>query len=117
MYKCPIVLCPRFENGFSICELRDAHSKWHEHPFKCEHKECDYSATGFSTKATLARHVRLCCDPVSDKPIFPKINRCLVGNALNDTIDKDDVIAVRVLVIEISDLRESGTGFVMHAID
>jgi ankyrin repeat protein len=103
----PLVLCPRFENGFSTREFRNAHCKRHERPFKCEYEECDYSAIGFSTKA----------DSVTDEPIFPTINRCPVEKALKDAIDNDDAIAVRALATEISDLQEIETGFLMHAIE
>jgi len=116
VYKCPLVLYPRFEDGFSTRELRDSHCKRHERPIKCEHKECDYSAIRFSTKATLTRHIRLCHDTVSDQPVFPKINICPVEKALNNAIEKDNVIAVRALAIEISDLQEIETGFLMHAV-
>jgi ankyrin repeat protein len=116
VYKCPILTCPHFGNGFTTRNLRDAHYQRHERLFKCEHEECDYSAFGFPTKATLARHVRLCHEAWTDQPIFPKISRRPIDKALNDAIEKEDLIAVRTLAMELLDLQDAPAGFLMRSI-
>lgn len=116
MYKCPIVKCSHFEDGFITRNLRDAHYQRHERPLKCEHEGCDYSAIGFTSKATLTRHVRLCHEAWTDQPVFPKINRCPIDKAINDAIEKEDLIAVRTLAIELLDLQDAPTGFLMRSI-
>jgi ankyrin repeat protein len=71
---------------------------------------------GFSTKAALARHIRLCHDNLTYEPTFPKISRCPIDQALNDAIRKEDLLAVRTLANEISDLPDFSTGFLMNSI-
>jgi hypothetical protein len=105
-----------FESGFETRALRDAHCTRHERAFKCGTEDCDYSAIGFSTKAALARHIRLCHDNLTYEPTFPKISRCPVDQALNDAIRKEDLLAVRTLASEVSDLPDFSTGFLVNSI-
>jgi ankyrin repeat protein len=53
---------------------------------------------------------------LTDQLIFPKIDRCPVDRALNDAIDKEDITAVRTLAIEVLDLQDASTGFLIRAI-
>lgn len=116
VYKCPILTCLHFQDGFTSKRLRDAHLKRHERPFKCEHEDCDFSVFGFSTKATLLQHTRLCHEPLTDQLAFPKIDQCPIDRALNDAIDKGDPPAVRTLAIDALDLQDANTGFLIRAI-
>jgi ankyrin repeat protein len=117
IYKCPNLRCSHFENGFTTRNLRDTHYQRHKRPFKCENEECDYSAIGFTSKSLLARHVRLCHEPSSDQPIFPKISRCPIDKALYDAIDKEDTLAVRTLATELLDLQNAPAGFLLKAVE
>lgn len=116
VYKCSLLACSHFRDGFPSKLLRDTHLKRHERPFKCEQEKCDYAAIGFSTKATLARHARLCHEAFTDEPVFPKIDRLSVDRALNNAIDKGNIAAVRTLAIEVIDLQDASTGFLLRAI-
>lgn len=115
IYKCPNLRCSHFENGFTTRNLRDTHYQRHKRPFKCENEKCDYSAIGFTLKSLLARHVRLCHEPSSDQPIFPKISRCPIDKALYEAIDKEDTLAVRTLATELLDLQNAPAGFLLKA--
>ena len=117
IYKCPNLRCSHFENGFTTRSLRDTHYQRHKRPFKCENEECDYSAIGFTSKSLLARHVRLCHEPSSDQPIFPKISRCPIDKALYEAIDKEDTLAVRTLATELLDLQNAPAGFLLKAVE
>ncbi|TVY90811.1 Ankyrin [Lachnellula willkommii] len=116
VYKCPVLTCSHFEDGFATRKLRDTHYQRHERPFKCRDEECDYSAIGFSTKSLLARHIRLCHETLTDQPVFPKMNRYPIDKALNDAIDKEDLIVIRTLAMELLDLPTFPTGFLMRSI-
>jgi len=116
VYKCPKLRCSHFDDGFGTKSLRDAHYQRHERPFKCEYEDCDYSAIGFASKAILTQHTRLCHSAPSAQPMFPKISRCPIDRALRDAIGKDDALAVRTLAMELLDLEDAPTGFLIQAI-
>ena len=42
MFKCPIVRCKHFHEGFCSRAKRDGHVKGHQRPFRCAIEDCDY---------------------------------------------------------------------------
>ena len=116
LFKCPIISCTRFYQGFDNTELRDKHLGQHERAHKCLHEGCDYRELGFSTEVELRRHVELCHNPLPEEPTFPSVQRVNLSKALNDAIDRDDVQAVRDICSEISVCPPRQTGFVLRAV-
>lgn len=116
LFKCPIVQCPSFQQGFATQSARDNHYQVHEPPFKCPHKGCEYSILGFLAELTLKTHLRLCHDPISDQITFPKVNPRSVEDALNHAIDKDDITAINNFATELSLIVDRNTGFLLRAI-
>jgi len=115
-YKCPMVHCARFEQGFLTRKLRDEHVSLHERAYKCMEDSCDYSTIGFPSKAGLVRHSELCHRPSSEEYTFPYRKRTSLNNALKDAIDKDDVFAVREICMEMSACPIGETGFLFRAV-
>ncbi len=115
-YKCPMVHCARFEQGFLTRKLRDEHVSLHERAYKCMEDSCDYSTIGFPSKAGLVRHSELCHRPSSEEYTFPYRKRTSLSNALKDAIDKDDVFAVREICMEMSACPIGETGFLFRAV-
>ena len=115
-YKCPIIHCVRFEQGFLTCQQRDEHLRLHERGFKCVEDSCDYSIIGFPTKAQVDRHMEICHSPSSEKYTFPIRKRISLSNALKDAIDKNDVFAVREICAEKSACPIEETGFLFQAV-
>ncbi len=73
-------------------KLRDSHWQRHEHPFKCEHRGCE---------------------ELTDQPPFPRLNRRPIDKVPDDAIEKEDLIAVRTLAMELLDLYDAPTGFLV----
>ncbi len=116
LFKCPIVQCPSFQEGFATQTARDNHYKAHEPPFMCPEEGCDYAILGFLEEITLKTHLRLCHDPISSQITFPKVKSRSVEYALNDAIDRDDLTAINDLAKELSLIVDRKTGFLMRAI-
>lgn len=115
LFKCPVINCTRFYQGFATRPQRDKHVGQHERAHKCTHEGCDYKELGFATEAELRRHVELCHQYLPEEPTFPKVQRVNLAKALNDAIDRDDVQAVRDICCEISDCPLRQTGFILRA--
>ena len=116
LFKCPIVSCTRFYQGFENTEQRDKHLGHHERAHKCTQEGCDYTELGFPTEVELRRHVELCHNALPEEPTFPNVQRVNLGKALNDAIDRDDVQAVRDICSEVLACPLRQTGFVLRAV-
>ena len=115
LFKCPIINCTRFHQGFATRQQRDKHIGQHERAHKCTHEGCDYRELGFPTEGELRKHVELCHRVLPEEPTFPKVQRVNLGKALNDAIDRDDVEAVRDICSGTSGCPLRQTGFVLRA--
>ena len=115
LFKCPIINCTRFHQGFATRQQRDKHIGQHERAHKCTHEGCDYRELGFPTEGELRKHVELCHRVLPEEPTFPKVQRVNLGKALNDAIDRDDVEAVRDICSGTSECPLRQTGFVLRA--
>ena len=116
LFKCPIISCTRFYQGFENTELRDKHLRQHERAHKCTHGGCDYRELGFPTEVELRRHVEICHNALPEEPTFPNVQRVNLSKALNDAIDRDDVQAVRDICSEMSACLPRQTGFILRAV-
>ncbi len=116
LFKCPIIGCTRFYQGFATRQQRDKHLGQHERAHKCTHESCDYRELGFPTEVELRKHVELCHNALPEEPAFPNVQRVNLSKALNDAIDRDDVQAVRDICSEISVCSPRQTGFVLRAV-
>ena len=116
LFKCPIINCTRFYQGFENTEERDKHLGRHERAHKCTHEGCDYRELGFPTEVELRRHVELCHNALPEEPTFPNVQRVNLSKALNDAIDRDDVQAVRDICSELSECPLRQTGFILRAV-
>ena len=115
LFKCPIIHCTRFYQGFATRQQRDKHVGQHERAHKCTNEGCDYRELGFPTEGELRKHVELCHRVLPEEPTFPKVQRVNLGKALNDAIDRDDVEAVRDICSGTSECPLRQTGFVLRA--
>ncbi|KAL8837870.1 MAG: hypothetical protein Q9170_002345 [Blastenia crenularia] len=115
-YKCPVLHCVRFEQGFSTRKQRDEHVAVHERAFKCTEDSCDYSTIGFARKVQVASHIKLCHRPAPEAYTFPETRRSSLADALKHAIDKDDVFAVREIGAEMSAHPSEETGFLFRAV-
>ena len=116
LFKCPIVSCTRFYQGFENTEQRDKHLGQHERSHKCIQEGCDYWELGFRTEVELRGHVELCHSALPEEPMFPNVQRVNLSKALNDAIDRDDVQAVRDICSEVLACPLRQTGFVLRAV-
>ena len=116
LFKCPIISCTRFYQGFATRQQRDKHLRQHERAHKCTYEGCDYRELGFPTEVELRKHVELCHNALPEEPAFPNVQRVNLSKALNDAIDRDDAQAVRDICSEISVFPPRQTGFVLRAV-
>ena len=116
LFKCPIINCTRFYQGFARKVQRDEHLGQHERAYKCTHEGCDYRELGFPPEAELRRHVELCHSILPEETTFPNVQRVSFSKALNDAIDRDDVQAVRDICSEMSVCPPRQTGFILRAV-
>ena len=116
LFKCPIISCTRFYQGFATRQQRDKHLRRHERAHKCTYEGCDYRELGFPTEVELRKHVELCHNASPEEPAFPNVQRVNMSKALNDAIDRDDAQAVRDICSEISVFPPRQTGFVLRAV-
>ena len=115
LFKCPIISCTRFYQGFTTRQQRDKHLIQHERAHKCIHEGCDYRELGFPTEAELCRHVELCHRVLPEDTTFPNVQRVNLSKALNDAISRDDVQAVRDICSEVLVCPLQQTGFILRA--
>ena len=116
LFKCPIISCTRFYQGFATRQQRDKHLRQHERAHKCTYEGCDYRELGFPTEVELRKHVELCHNALPEEPAFPNVQRVNLSKALNDAIDRDDAHSVRDICSEISVFPPRQTGFVLRAV-
>ena len=116
LFKCPILKCPSFQQGFATQSARDHHYKVHEPPFVCPHQGCEYEILGFLAETTLKTHLRLCHDSNSNQITFPKVKPRSVEKALNNAIDNDDLAAIDHLANELSSIVDRKPGFLLRAV-
>ena len=57
-FKCPMVFCFYFHEGFPSKKVRDKHVNCHERPFQCEVEDCSISGLGMASYNALLRHNR-----------------------------------------------------------
>lgn len=96
IFKCPIIECPGFLDGYKTKELREKHLTSHQSRFECTFEECEYSTFGFSTLHALAKHMKE-HGPPPDEVSFPQVQRCSLQKSLYAAIDKDDAMVIRSL--------------------
>ena len=58
LFKCQMVFCFYFHEGFANKKIRDKHVDCHERPFQCEVEECGISGLGLASHNALQRHMR-----------------------------------------------------------
>ena len=116
LFKCPLIQCPRFNRGFATRDLRDGHFKRHNRVHKCTFETCDYAELGFPTSGELTRHIRLCHDGSPGGFTFPSVKRVSANKALEDAIDRDDVLAVRDICSTLTEHPVEETGFLLRAV-
>ena len=116
LYKCPVISCTCFYQGFANSRLRDEHLKRHERAHKCTNEGCDYYELGFTTRADLTRHVQLCHETAPEEAEFPKVQPLSLSKALNNAIDRDDAPAVRDICGELLVHPIEETGFLLRAV-
>lgn len=96
IFKCPIIECPGFLDGYKTKELREKHLTSHQSRFECTFEGCEYSTFGFSTLHALAKHMKE-HGPPPDEVSFPQVQRCSLQKSLYAAIDKDDAMVIRSL--------------------
>lgn len=96
IFKCPIIECPGFFDGYKTRDLREEHLISHQSRFECAFEECEFSTFGFSTSHALAKHMKE-HGPPPDEISFPQVQRCSLQKSLHAAIDKDDAMAIRSL--------------------
>ena len=57
-FKCPVVFCFYFHEGFSGKKVRDKHVDCHERPFQCEVEDCGIRGLGLASNKALEKHMR-----------------------------------------------------------
>ena len=114
LFRCWILACPRFLQGFTTRRLRDEHWQTHRSRFSCTHDGCDYSILGFLNRKELAEHL---VEHNSQRLeiTFPKVQRSSLNKALEYAIDQDDFLSTRRLSVEISTLPDRDTSFLLRA--
>ncbi|KAA6406931.1 MAG: hypothetical protein FRX48_09229 [Lasallia pustulata] len=117
IFKCPIVRCRHFHEGFRSRTKRDGHVKGHQRPFRCAIEDCDYQIFGFASEAALTAHSLACHDSSCEVFTFPTIQPRSIWKCLEDAIHDDDAIAVRALCEEVMDLPDAKTGFLLRAVE
>lgn len=115
-FKCPIIRCPRFFDGFATQHQRDKHLKSHSRTHKCLEKTCDYSELGFVSRKELIEHAQICHVTPSEDITFPNARPRSTCIALMDAIDRDDDMAVRDICDPGFVETVSETGFLLRAV-
>ncbi|KAI9819644.1 MAG: hypothetical protein M1827_007094 [Pycnora praestabilis] len=117
IFKCPIIKCSHFHQGFKTQKERDEHLQRHTRSFICTEPDCDYAVIGFSSQSTLKHHYRLCHEPATDDISYPsRVQPRSIPETLEDAIDKDDAIAVRAIAAEALNLSEIKAGYLLRAV-
>ncbi|RYP40562.1 hypothetical protein DL767_001562 [Monosporascus sp. MG133] len=104
-YKCSRPWCRWFFYGFDAFETREDHLREHERPFRCLVEACYGSDIGFATESGLNMHDRrFHCEPTVDFPSLrpPKVKT----ESLHDAIEKDDLLTVKSLVSQGTDMNK-----------
>ena len=114
LFKCPIVPCPSFQDGFKSKDSRDKHLQTHRR-FLCTFNGCDYSILGFSSNSLLTQHLAEHASSVNEVS-FPRIQRSSLQTLLKEAIDKDDFSSTNNLATEISNLPDKPVGFLLLAL-
>lgn len=116
IFKCPILSCFGFLEGFTSQEMRDKHETTHQgQQLSCTHDGCDYSIIGFSSMKQLVKHMAEHETPPKEVQ-FPRVKQCSLRTSLEYAIDKDDDLAVRALLSEFSALQFYETDFLGRAL-
>ncbi|RYP45906.1 hypothetical protein DL768_007810 [Monosporascus sp. mg162] len=104
-YKCSKPWCRWFFYGFDALEAREEHLREHERPFRCLVEGCYGSDIGFATESGLNRHDRrFHCGPTVDFPsLRPSKEKT---DSLHDAIEKDDLLTVKSLVSQGTDMNK-----------
>lgn len=115
VFKCPTPGCPRFINGYGSASHRNNHLSTHGSRYDCHYEGCDHAVLGFSTMSQLEKHL-LDHEPSLEAAVFPKVQRYSLKKSLENSIDKDDVLSVRALSVELSTFPVRETGFFLRAL-
>ena len=115
-FKCPMLRCPRFFQGFATQHQRDKHLKIHNRTHKCLEVTCDYSELGFASQKELVEHTQICHVTPSKDTTFPNVRPKSSCRALEDAIDRDDDMAIRDICDSTFVETVSETGFLLRAI-
>ena len=115
-FKCPMLRCPRFFQGFASQDRRDNHLKSHSRTYKCLELTCDYSELGFVSQKELVEHTQICHVIPSEGFTFPNARPRSSCTALKDAIDHDDDTAIREICDPGFVETVSETGFLLRAI-
>jgi hypothetical protein len=88
LFYCPIISCPRYQNGFQTISERNRHLREHERSFKCARVNCDFNSIGFRTEAELEQHNADCASIPDKREEIP---------IPSDWKQFDDTIKLRIL--------------------
>jgi ankyrin repeat protein len=71
LFCCPIISCPRYQNGFQTISARNRHREEHQRSFKCARVDCDFNSIGFRTEAELEQHNADCASAPDRREEIP----------------------------------------------
>lgn len=114
-FKCSILSCPRFQDGFTSKESRDSHRASHRDRLQCPFEGCDYFMLGFTNNYELSKHL-VEHRSLPDEAVFPKVRSCSLRKSLENAIDRNDILSVTTLSKEASTLLVQDHGFLLRAI-
>lgn len=116
IFKCSVIGCPRFLDGYKSKELREKHLTSHRSRFECTSEGCEYSISGFSTLHALAKHMKD-HGPPPDEISFPQVQRCSLQKSLHAAIDEDDAMVIRSLCVDPSASSLTTIGLLERAVE
>ena len=75
-FKCQVVFCFYFHEGFTNKKTCDKHVNCHERPFQCEVEDCSISGLGLASYNALQRHERTFHPELCDlSEVFAQLSR------------------------------------------
>jgi ankyrin repeat protein len=115
-FRCPVLRCPYFVNGFGTHKERERHCNSHRRSFMCPYDTCDYSVLGLPSDSALKTHLGLCHEDLPQTPVFPDIKTRTLEQALEDAIAANNLLAITTLATELTFFPARKTGFVLQAL-
>jgi ankyrin repeat protein len=114
-YKCSVLSCQRFYQGFSSRQERDVHRRSHDRHFKCIFESCKFKTIGFPTKAALNAHVTF-FHVASLTHQFSNLKTRSIWQTLVDAIDSNESSLIEDLCCQGKNSLDRPSGIIMRAI-